>query len=79
MIRLLVSRINVLQKANKDKLKEQMLKTNYCNIITSILYIYKTETQEVEEKISLLINPGTFNVIILWKTILRKFSDNVCI
>ena len=56
-----------------------MLKTNYCNIITSILYIYKTETQEVEENISLLINPGTFKVIILWKTILRKFSDNVCI
>ena len=56
-----------------------MLKTNYCNTITSILYIYKTETHEVEEKISLLINHGTFKVIILWKTILRKFSDNVYI
>ena len=56
-----------------------MLKTNYCNIITSILCIYKTETQEVEEKISVLINHETFKVIILWKTVLRKFSDNVCI
>ena len=27
-----------------------MLKTDYCNIITSILYIYKTETQEVKKK-----------------------------
>ena len=58
-----------------------MLKSNYGNIITSILYrkVYKTEKQEVEEKISLLVNHEIFKVIILWKTILRKFSDNVCI
>ena len=36
-----------LLKANKHKLKDKMLKSNYCNIITSVLYIYKTETQEV--------------------------------
>ena len=47
-------------------------------IITSILYIYKAETQEVGEKISLLVSHGTFKVI-LWKTILKKFSVNVCI
>ena len=58
-----------------------MLKSNYGNIITSILYrkVYKTGKQEVEEKISLLINHEIFKVIILWKTILRKFSANVCI
>ena len=55
-----------------------MLKTSYCNIVTSVFYIYKIETQEVEEKISLLINHGTFKVIILQKNIIRKFRDIVC-
>ena len=46
---------------------------------TTILYIYKTETQDVAETISLLISHGTFKIIVLRKTIFRKFSNIIVV
>ena len=60
--------------SQNEPTKNQLLQYN-----TTILYIYKTETQDVEEKISLLISHGTFKIIVLRKTILRKFSNIIVV
>ena len=60
--------------SQNEPTKNQLLQYN-----TTILYIYKTETQDVEEKISLLISHGTFKIIVLRKTILRKFSNIIAV
>ena len=60
--------------SQNEPTKNQLLQYN-----TTILYIYKTETQDVEENISLLISHGTFKIIVLRKTILRKFSNIIVV
>ena len=60
--------------SQNEPTKNQLLQYN-----TTILCIYKTETQDVEEKISLLISHGTFKIIVLRKTILRKFSNIIVV